>query len=86
LRFIRKLRSLVPMKFKIEGIPKILKLNPFAKELIKWRGKRAQKEVGDLADWQLKTYQGWEQGRQPSRFRINQIRRVMAENPEIHPH
>lgn len=61
---------------------KQMKLNTFAKELILWRGKRPQKEVGDLADWNLRTYQGWESGRKPSRFRINQIRKVMFENQE----
>lgn len=62
------------------------KQTQFAKELIAWRGERLQKEVGNLADWTLKSYQAWEQGRQPSRFRINQIRRVMKENPESQPH
>jgi hypothetical protein len=59
-----------------------MKLSSFAKEVRKWRGKRGQKEVADLCGWNLRTYEGWENGRAPSRFRINELRRQMAEHPE----
>lgn len=57
-----------------------MKLNQFAKDLKNWRGSRGQKEVAELCDWNLRTYQGWENGRPPSRFRIKELRRQMEEN------
>jgi len=59
-----------------------MKQSPFSKELIKWRGNRGQKEVCDQCNWNLRTYEGWENGRNPSRFRINELRRQMQEHPE----
>lgn len=58
-----------------------MKKSPIAKKLIEWRGKRGQKEVADLLDVNLRTYEGWEVGRKPSRYAINQIYRKMQEHP-----
>jgi DNA-binding transcriptional regulator YiaG len=46
----------------------------FKKTLRSFRGERLQKEMADLLDVSLKTYQGWEQGRNPSRYSQNLIR------------
>lgn len=60
-----------------------MKLSRFSKELKAWRGKRGQKEVADLIDVNLRTYEGWESGRTPSQYAINRARRKMSEHPEI---
>jgi len=57
-----------------------MKMSSFAKELKKWRGQRGQKEVADLIDVNLRTYEGWELGRNPSRYAINRAKRKMAEH------
>jgi len=54
----------------------------FGKMLKAWRGKRLQKEAADLLQVNLRTYEGWENGRQPSRYAINGLKGQMAENPE----
>lgn len=60
-----------------------MKLGKFAKELREWRGSRLQKEVSSLLDVNQRTYEGWENGRKPSQFTINALRRLMTDNP--HP-
>ncbi len=62
---------------------KSTKLTEFAKQLRAWRGNRGQKEVAELVGANLRTYEGWENGRNPSRYAINQIRRQMEQHPEI---
>jgi hypothetical protein len=59
-----------------------MKIGVFGKSLKQWRGKRLQKEAADLLQVNLRTYEGWESGRNPSRYAINEIQRRMAANPE----
>ena len=54
-----------------------MKIGAFGKALKKWRGGRLQKEVADILDVNLRTYEGWESGRKPSRYAINKIKRRM---------
>ena len=51
----------------------------FASELVKWRGKRRQKEVNDLLGVPLKTLQSWEQGvSEPVELAKKQARWIMG--------
>jgi DNA-binding XRE family transcriptional regulator len=54
-----------------------MKLTKFSKELKVWRGNRGQKNAADLIDVNLRTYEGWESGRMPSRYAINRARQKM---------
>jgi DNA-binding XRE family transcriptional regulator len=58
-----------------------MKIGEFGKALKLWRGARLQKEAADVLEVNLRTYEGWESGRQPSRYAINEIKRRMAEHP-----
>jgi hypothetical protein len=59
-----------------------MKIGEFGKSLKLWRGKRLQKEAADVLDVNLRTYEGWENGRKPGRYAINEIKRRMASNPD----
>lgn len=59
-----------------------MKTGEFGKFLKQWRGNRLQKEVADVLNVNLRTYEGWENGRNPSRYAINEIQRRMVANPE----
>jgi len=59
-----------------------MKATTFSKALKQWRGSRLQKEAADVLDVKLRTYEGWELGRNPSRYAINEIQRRMTANPE----
>ena len=60
-----------------------MKIGEFGKSLKQWRGNRLQKEAADLLDVNLRTYEGWENGRNPGRYAVNEIKRRMAEHPKI---
>jgi hypothetical protein len=59
-----------------------MKIGVFGKALKAWRGKRLQKQAADILQVNLRTYEGWENGRNPSRYAIKEIQRRMAANPE----
>jgi DNA-binding transcriptional regulator YiaG len=59
-----------------------MKLSKFSKSLKEWRGKRLQKEAAEILDVNVRTYEGWESGRNLSRYSMNHLRKTMAENPE----
>lgn len=57
-----------------------MKLNHLtAHDLKNWRGERLQKEIADLVGVSVRTYEGWENGKTPSRFALNIIRRLINE-------
>ena len=56
----------------------------FAAKLKKWRGSRLQKEAAELLQVPLRTYQGWEEGRDAGGLAIVTINTRMAEHPEKH--
>ena len=60
-----------------------MKIGEFGKSLKQWRGNRLQKEAADLLDVNLRTYEGWENGRNPGRYAVNEIKRRMAEHPSV---
>jgi DNA-binding XRE family transcriptional regulator len=53
----------------------------FARLLKKWRGKKLQKEAADVIGVNLRTYQGYESGRNPTEFVRREIERKTTELP-----
>lgn len=54
----------------------------FAAKLKKWRGNRLQKEAASLLQVPLRTYQGWEEGREAGGLAIVVINLRMEQHPE----